>query len=309
MKNSPVIAALADVHGNYLALKACLDYAKRRGATHYLFLGDYVTDHPYPQRVMEQLYEMERRCRCRFIRGNREDYMVNYQKNGGRQADGTQWKEGSCQGALLYCYENLTPEDIRWFKALPAYALWQMEDAPPLACCHGSPESTKGPMRGQPETWESLEKVEADLLVKGHNHKHFSLIYRGKRIVCAGSVGNPCCRRARPGLSKPTGYAKTAQMAFLHLEGDRWRPEFVLVPYDWQGAVQNLKTSGLVKRAPVWAAMLRHNVLTGTDPCSAVPARAVELYQEASGIEAGWAEVPEDCWRQAAGEFGISLEW
>ena len=43
MKNSPVIAALADVHGNYLALKACLDYAKRRGATHYLFLGDYVT--------------------------------------------------------------------------------------------------------------------------------------------------------------------------------------------------------------------------------------------------------------------------
>ncbi|RKJ41694.1 hypothetical protein D7X94_02450 [Acutalibacter sp. 1XD8-33] len=309
MKNPPVVAVLADVHGNSQALKACLDYAGRRRATHYLFLGDYITDHAYPQRVMEQLYKMERRCNCRFVRGNREDYMVNYQRNGGRQPDGSVWKEGSCQGALLYCYENLTPEDIRWFKSLPVYALWQIGGAPPLACCHGSPESTKGPMRGQPGTWESLEKVEADLLVKGHNHKHFCLGYRGKRIVCAGSVGNPCCRRARPGLSQPSEYAKMAQMVFLHLEGERWKPEYALVPYDWQETVQNLRTSGLARRAPVWAAMLRHNVLTGTDPFGSVPARAVELYRNASGVEEDWANVPEDYWRQAAGEFGIDLEW
>ena len=34
------VAVLADVHGNYLALKACLDYARARKIEKYVFLGD-----------------------------------------------------------------------------------------------------------------------------------------------------------------------------------------------------------------------------------------------------------------------------
>ena len=82
-------------------------------------------------------------------------------------------------------------------------------------------------------------------------------------------------------------------MLLMHYMKGRWVPEYVSVPYDWEQAVKNLETSGLAERAPVWSAMLRHNVLTGTVPFGWVPARAVDLYKNDSGIEAGWADVPE----------------
>ena len=307
MANTLTAAVLADVHGNYLALKACLSYAKKRGVKHYLFLGDYITDHAFPQRVMEQLYEMEREYDCRFIRGNREEYMIDYRGNGARQPDGAVWAEGSAQGALLHCYENLTPKDIDWFEKMPIYDEWRPEGAPPVSLCHGSPQRVRGAMRGEPDFFKELPQLGPDLLLKGHNHKHFCLAYQGKRVVCAGSVGNPIARRARLGKPEATELAKSAQMLFLRLEKGCWALEYVKVPYNWQGAIENLEISGLSRRAPVWAAMLRYNVLTGCDPFMVVPSRAAELYHEASGITALWHQVPEPYWRQAAEEFGVPM--
>lgn len=299
------IAVLADVHGNYLALSACLDYARARGADKYLFLGDYVTDHPYPQRTLELLYKLRDRAGCRFIRGNREDYMIGYRESGGRDGSGKPWKDGSAQGALLHCYEGLTDRDIDWFQSLPVSGVWEMEGVPPVAYCHGSPERTRDEMRGDHRALGILEGLPADILVKGHNHRHWFLWYKGKRLICAGSAGNAICCRARPGGTPPTELAKTAQMLFLHLEYGRWRPEYVRVPYDWQGAIDNLKTSGLYRRAPVWAAMLRYNVLTGADPFCVLPAYAAKLYAEETGIEAPWPDVPEAYWQKAAEIFRV----
>lgn len=307
MSKANIVAVLADVHGNYLALDACLDYAKKHKIEKYLFLGDYITDHPYPQRVMEQLYDMQARYDCQFIRGNREDYMISYRANGDRQADGTPWRDCSAQGALLYCYENLTQRDIDWFESLPITGVWEMEGAPSIAFCHGSPRKTKEAMHGNPETLDLLAQLPAGVLVKGHHHRHWSVWHKGKRIVCAGSVGNPIAARARPGKPRSTEVAGMAQMLLLHLKGGVWRPEYVLVPYDWQAAVRNLEASGLTERAPVWAAQLRFNLLTGLDPFGVVLSRAVGLYRAASGIEAGLADVPEEYWRRAAEEFGVEV--
>lgn len=309
MSDLRLAAVFADVHGNYLALRACLELARARGADQYIFLGDYITDHAYPQRVMELLYEARERHPCIFIRGNREEYMIDYRRRGGRQADGRPWRDSSAQGALLYCYENLTAKDIDWFESLPIYGEWRPRGAPPVALCHGAPTKVRGAMRGEPDFYQELLRLGPDLLLKGHNHKWFSLTYKGKRVVCAGSVGNPITRRTRPGGQEVTELAKAAQMLFLHLEQGRWRPEYVPVPYDWEGAISNLKASGLWRRAPVWSALLRHNALTGTDPCGAVPSRAAELYRQKSGIRAPWPQVPEEDWRRAAEEFGIDLSW
>lgn len=302
-------AVLADVHGNYRALGACLDYARVRGADQYLFLGDYVTDHPYPRRVMELLYAVADRHSCRFIRGNREDYMIDYRKNGGRDGSGAAWRDCSAQGALLHCYENLTDQDVDWFESLPISGVWRPEGAPPVAYCHGSPERTKDEMRGDHRSLEILGEVPAELLVKGHNHRRWMLAHRGKRLVCAGSVGNPIDRRAQPGLVVETKLAKAAQMAFLHLKEGRWRVEYARVPYDWQGAVEDLKTSGLYRRAPVWAALLRYNILTGCDPCNVVPTRAAALYAQETGQAAPWSAVPEPYWERAAADFHINTKF
>lgn len=286
------IAVLADIHGNYLALKACLDFAKSKGIEKYLFLGDYITDHAYPQRVMEQLYETRERFDCRFIRGNREEYIIDY-----RAGKEMGWKDGSARGALLYAYENLTGRDIDWFENMDISGIWEFDGMPPIAYCHGSPDKVKGHgsrLPGDAGTLELLGQFSGPILVKGHNHRQWSFSDQGKKVVCPGSVGN--------GID---GRPKTAGMALLHGENGQWQEELLQLPYDWQGALDALESSGLTRRAPTWAAMLKSNVLTGSNFFVAVPSRAQELYRMETGIDAAWAEVPEEFWKRAAAEFGV----
>ena len=299
------VAVLADIHGNYLALQACLEHARRRGIRHSLFLGDYITDHAYPQRVMEQLYEMESRFDCRFIRGNREEYMIDYRANGEKQPDGTPWTNCSAQGGLLYCYENLTRQDIDWFESLPVSGSWQIENAPSLAYCHGSPDKTRARLVNDPAVLEQMAFLPEDFVITGHVHRFRHFWFRGKQIVCGGSVGVPSGARSDRSGPKERECARAAQMVILRPVQGIWKPEFLNIPYDWQRAIDNLKTSGLIQRAPMWAVLLRHAALTGEDPFMVVPTRAAELYRMETGTEAGWAKVPEKYWHRAAKEYGI----
>jgi len=50
-----VLALLADIHANVEALDACLEHARRRGATRYAFLGDLVGYGADPQRVVDSV--------------------------------------------------------------------------------------------------------------------------------------------------------------------------------------------------------------------------------------------------------------
>ena len=76
------IAVFSDVHGNYSALQASIDYAVGKGITNFLLLGDYVTDCPYPQKTMELIYVLRKYFTTYIIRGNREEYLLNFRKNG-----------------------------------------------------------------------------------------------------------------------------------------------------------------------------------------------------------------------------------
>ena len=108
------IAVLSDIHGNYVALQECIDYALRREIDTFIFLGDYVGELAYPQKTMEIIYTLKKKYDCYFIKGNKEDYWIDYRKNGERG-----WKEyDSTTGSLYYTYHNLTSEDIAFFESL-----------------------------------------------------------------------------------------------------------------------------------------------------------------------------------------------
>ena len=70
------IAVLADIHANYVALQKCVDYARERDVTRFIFLGDYVGDLAYPQKTMELIYKMKEQYECYFVKGNKEDYWL-----------------------------------------------------------------------------------------------------------------------------------------------------------------------------------------------------------------------------------------
>jgi len=79
----------------------------------FLFLGDYISDCPYPQKTMKVIYEMREKYRCFFIRGNREDYMLNHRKN-----PENNWTYCSASGNLLYTYENLSEKDFDFYEKM-----------------------------------------------------------------------------------------------------------------------------------------------------------------------------------------------
>ena len=56
------IAIMADIHGNHIALEACIGEARKLGAEEFLFLGDYLGELAYPERAIKQLYETVRNC-------------------------------------------------------------------------------------------------------------------------------------------------------------------------------------------------------------------------------------------------------
>ena len=104
------IAVFSDIHSNHSALQACFDYAVGKGITNFILLGDYVSDCPNPQKTMQLIYVMKQYFNCWMIRGNREDYFLNYRKNGLNN-----WHRGSASGSLLYTYQNLTDRDFNLF--------------------------------------------------------------------------------------------------------------------------------------------------------------------------------------------------
>ncbi len=281
------ICILSDIHGNHLALEACLAHAESRRAQGYIFLGDYISDGAYPQKTMALLYDWMRHHDCRFIRGNREEYMVDY-----RDGKIKGWQDGSATGALLYTYENLTDRDIDWFQTLDNHGTEGFEGAPPLHYCHGAPWKTNGTLaQGDPETIRRLQELPEPCILCGHTHRLGMYLLGRQSVVRAGSVGYP--------LSTP-GYA---QMTLLHSVQDgvpRWRPEYALVPYDNHAAVQELHASGLMERAPVWSAMTAHALLTGENIAGLLPPYAQSLYEKDCGEKAPYSRIPEAYWQRAA---------
>ena len=108
------IAAMGDIHSNHIALEACMRWVYQNDIDGIAFLGDYVSDCPYPQKTMQILRNIPPAYKTWFVRGNREDYMLEHRRN---LTEG--WDYNSQSGSLLYTFENLTGGDLRFFEDMP----------------------------------------------------------------------------------------------------------------------------------------------------------------------------------------------
>lgn len=83
------LAVFSDVHSNHHALKACLKEAEKQKADGYIFLGDYISDCANPHETMKLIYRAKQETPCWFVRGNREEYVLNHHNFGSDWANGT----------------------------------------------------------------------------------------------------------------------------------------------------------------------------------------------------------------------------
>lgn len=284
------IAVLADIHSNYIALERCMEYALNRGIVHFLFLGDYIGELAYPERTMELLRQYNEKYDCVFIRGNKENYWLNYRDNGEQG-----WPEyNSTTGALYYAYHHLEKRDLDFFEGLPIARKLQYDYLPTLIACHGSPTDVRGEMRpGNQESRRVLEASEVSYILYGHTHIQGKTEHQGKAAVNPGSVGVALKAGAK------------AQFAILHGREGGWREEFISLDYDRERAVRELYESGLAERAPYWC-LITERLFDGDVEEEVGHAealfRAMELCRQDTGV-CSWPDIPEKYWEQAVKEL------
>ena len=297
------IAVMADIHGNDTALERCLTDAEKKGIRNYLFLGDYAGELAHPERVMRLLYGLSDRYSCLFIRGNKENYWLNYRKDGEKG-----WKEkDSITGCMLYSYRRLTEEDLHFFSRLEPMRQIVIPGLPPFVACHGSPKRINQKMLpDDPDTLSLMEESPCSLILCAHTHVQRKIKHRGVTILNPGSVGVPLF----PADSACSG--GRTQYLILHAVPDssdpayagRWEEEMVTLEYDAGQAIRELHATGLYDNAPIWCRITE--LLLQGFPLShgAVLGRAMQLCEKETGA-CRWPDIPEIFMERALVELGI----
>ncbi|MHB1485781.1 MAG: metallophosphoesterase family protein [Saccharofermentanales bacterium] len=281
------LALLADIHSNYIALEECLNFIENERFDGILFLGDYVSDCPYPRRTMKLIYECKKNYKCWFVRGNREEYLLDYNihKSG--------WKYSSNNGSLLYTYENLSEEDMAFFESMSICSKVEIDDFPAISICHGSPNSTREWLYAKTElTDKYLQDLATDYLFCGHTHRPFKYSAFGKTLINCASVG------------ASTNCQTNAQFVKLEFVNGIWSDELISVPYDIGRLINEFDSSGLNDKCFMWSRSFIKLLQTGED----YTLRCVELAIKIALREdenVNIYDLPEEYWLQAAKELDI----
>ncbi len=277
-------AVLSDIHGNYVALETCVKHAFEKGIQNFIFLGDYLGELAYPQKTMQFLYSLRETYRCRFIKGNKENYWLNYNPL---------WKErDSTTGALYYTYHNLTQKELDFFSQLADKAELSLQMLPTITLCHGSPNKVNEDLRPDDEgTFSIMEKNRANYILCGHTHLQYEIRYNKKVLLNPGSVGMPLCSGGK------------AQFMILRSTAElSWESEMLSIDYDVEKVIDDLHTSGLYEKAPSWCIISEKVLRTGENSHGAVLDRAMSLCRKKTG-QCQWPDIPEAYWQMAMDEI------
>jgi predicted phosphodiesterase len=281
------IAVLSDIHGNYIALEYCLEYAFSRNISTFIFLGDYIGELPYPERTMQILYDVNERYKCYFIKGNKEDYWLKYRAGGEKG-----WKDkNSASGSLLYAYKSLTSRDLDFFEQLQQAREITIGDMTAITICHGSPNKANEKMLPDDHrTIEVMNSVKTTTILCGHSHVQRKIVHNEKCVLNPGAVGIPLFSEGK------------TQFLILHGNDGTWSEEFMSLDYEVDRIIRDMHEVKLYEHAPYWS-MITENILRGGNISHGeILSRAMELCRAETG-DCVWPDIPEKCWSKAVSEL------
>jgi diadenosine tetraphosphatase ApaH/serine/threonine PP2A family protein phosphatase len=217
-------AAIADVHGNYLALQAVIADIRAQGIEEIVNLGDMASGPLDARRTMDALMALD----AIHILGNHDRYLI----------DRPTEKMGSWDRSA---YAQLDASHLDWLRAVPPTRVYRDR----VFLCHATPDNDEtywletvlpdGTVR-----MSSLEAIEQAasgishrLILCGHTHIARAVqLTDGRLIVNPGSVGCPGFRDKHPYPHVVEAGTPDARYAVLELSKGAWRATFRHVPYD-----------------------------------------------------------------------------
>ena len=259
-------AVLADIHGNLPALEAVLEDLAAFHPDGILVAGDHANAGPFPRETLDAL----RNANGLLIRGNHEDYLVDYTT--GRWAPE---KSASQQwGAIRWTCRQIGIDEVHRLAALPEQSVIHPDHLTPIRMIHGSLRRINESLipAGDPTAAavfkeagllfgdyhaalpaQALAGISESVLICGHSHIPWIEETNGKLAFNPGSVGSPL-----------TG-SPEAQYAMLswNTRTARWQVELRAVSYDLVRVRRAFLESGLMEAAPGMARACLANVESG----------------------------------------------
>jgi diadenosine tetraphosphatase ApaH/serine/threonine PP2A family protein phosphatase len=229
-------AAIADVHGNYLALQAVIADVRAQGVDDIVNLGDMASGPLDARRTMDALMALD----AVHVLGNHDRYLI----------DRLPEKMGSWDRPA---HAQLDARHLDWLRAVPPTQVYRDR----VFLCHATPDNDEvywletvlpdGTVR-----MSSLEAIEAaaegitqPLILCAHTHIARAVRLRdGRMVVNPGSVGCPGYRDIHPFPHVIEAGSPDARYAILEWVGRNWRVTFRHVPYDHEAMAELARRNG-----------------------------------------------------------------
>jgi putative phosphoesterase len=233
------IAIFSDIHGNLVALDACLaDLQHQGGADVIVGAGDLCMDGPRPKKVLQRLQEVGAQC----LRGNTDRYISaadESELHGSGEDDRkqAQWHR-----------KEIGEKWIAWLHDLP-FSLRFGEDENQLLVVHANPTTDDEHLWPDADD-ATLERLiggeRAGTIAFGHLHIPYARTWRGKLLVNVSSAGLPKDGDPRAGY------------AILTQRPGGWQVKHRRVEFDVKKVATQLADCGIPESAELISTLRRH---------------------------------------------------
>lgn len=237
-------AAIADIHGNDLALEAVLGDIAAQGITDIVNLGDCFSGPLEAGKVADRLLPLA----IPTVRGNHDRYLIEKRPEDMHRSDSA-------------AHAQLDAAHLDWLRSLPVDLIYRNE----VYLCHATPENDNlywldmaaadgsVVLRPQAEIEALAKDIDCPLILCAHTHiPRMVALSGGRLIVNPGSIGCPAYEDDTPYPHRvETGHAM-ASYAVLEKTAFGWTAQFRSVGYN------NMAMSALAKAngRPEWASAL-----------------------------------------------------
>jgi putative phosphoesterase len=230
------IAVLSDIHGNLVALDACLlDLEAQGGADAIVVAGDLCLDGPKPRKVLERLEELNAAC----VRGNTDRFLSD---GSGEQFDSVQ------EAQIQWTRRQLGERWLARLRDLP-FALRVGEEENQLLVVHANPKNDDEhlwPDAGEELLHRLFDGERAAAIAFGHLHIPYVRAWRGKLLVDVASAGLP-----------KDGDPRACYAIFTERDGG-WEVKHRRVQFDVKRVATQLADCGIPGSDALIATLRRH---------------------------------------------------
>lgn len=265
-------AIFSDIHGNIYALEECMKYIERNNIDAIIWLGDYITDIPKSHEVIEYIKEINKKYINYMIRGNRENYIIEYHKL--KHED---WNINNRKGALLCSYNELSNDDIKFIESLPETYTINIPELPKIFISH---------KRNYNDGNDCKYKI------FGHSHKQYLFSRDNIKYINPGSIG------------LATGGNVGAEFTILEINKNETKIENCLIQYDINKAIELIKQSTLDSIEVKWGNALIKLIQTGIDYPDMYIKEVLKIAKE-HGVDENLDTIPIEIWHEARKSLNI----